>query len=46
MSSISVGEVGPALAKTVGVVHESISRWENGVLPGSSLGRLARVIAG
>jgi putative zinc finger/helix-turn-helix YgiT family protein len=34
-----------ALAKTIGVVHESISRWENGVLPVSSpVDRLMRTM--
>ena len=33
------------LAKTIGVVHESISRWENGVLPVSSpVDRLMRTM--
>lgn len=34
-----------ALAKTIGVVHESISRWENGVLPiASPVDRLMRTM--
>ena len=45
VSSVATGDVGRSLAKTIGVVHESISRWENGVLPVSSpVDRLMRTM--